>query len=89
MASGSKTEISKKKKVTWTTKQEETLINEWSKYECLYKSSSSDYKRQDRRAAAREAIKVALQDVDDGTFSGKYSIYYLNKYSHICHMKMY
>ena len=37
-------------KKTWKTQEEEILISEWGKYECLYNTKSDDYKM------AREAI---------------------------------
>ena len=46
---------------TWSYKEEEALIKPWPSYECLYKITSADYKRNDKRAAALEAIKGALE----------------------------
>ena len=47
----------KGKKKTWTIREEEILISKWADNDCLFKTSSSDYKRHDKKAAAWEIIK--------------------------------
>ena len=64
----------KGKKKTWTIGEEEILISKWAENDCLFKTSSSDYKRHDKKAAAREIIKRELQSQLGSTFSGKHSV---------------
>ena len=51
---------------TRSYKEEEALIKLWPSYECLYKITSADYKRNEKRAAAVEAIKRALETIRGG-----------------------
>ena len=66
--------LKKRSKVskTWSYKEEEALIELWPTCECLYKTTSADYKRNDKRAAAVEAIKRALEtQFAEETFTGR------------------
>ena len=43
---------------TWSYKEKEALIELWPSFECLYKTTSADYKRNDKRAAG---VRAALE----------------------------
>ena len=64
-----------KEKTIWSVGEEELLISCWSENECLFNTSCADYKRQDKRSLAREAISKVLADEYGSTFTGKNSIY--------------
>ena len=61
----------KGKKTVWTVEVEEFMISLWGEADSLFKTSSADYKRHDKRAAAREEIRRALQSQFETTFTGK------------------
>ena len=49
----------------------QTLIESWPSHECLNKTTSADYERKDKRAAAVEAFKRALEtQLAKETFTG-------------------
>ena len=58
--------VNKDKKRTknrvWSYPEEEFLIQLWPKYTCLYQTSSKDYKRSDKKAAAMEEIRRSLEE---------------------------
>ena len=60
-----------KKKLIWSVDEEELLISCWSENDCLFNTSCTDYKRQDKKSLAREAIIKALADEYGRTFTGK------------------
>jgi hypothetical protein len=67
---GKKVLAGKVAKKSWKVEEEEILINEWSKYECLYKTNSSEFKRVDKKQAAREAIRRILAEETGSSFNG-------------------
>ena len=50
------------KNQVWSYPEEECLIQLWPKYTCLYQTSSKDYKRSDKKAAAMEQIRRSLKE---------------------------
>ena len=59
------------KRKTQKEKVEEFMISLWGEADSLFKTSSADYKRHDKRAAAREEIRRALQSQFGTAFTGK------------------
>ena len=57
----------------WSYKEEEYLIELWTKYEYLYNTSSKDYKRHDKKAAAVEDMKRSLEEQFEEPFMALYS----------------
>ena len=50
----------------------QTLIESWPSHECLNKTTSADYERNDKRAAAVEAFTRALETrLAEETFTGR------------------
>lgn len=61
----------KRKKRVWGYPEEEFLIQLWPKYTCLYKTTSKDFKRSDKKCAAYEDIRRSLQEqFPDEPFTG-------------------
>ena len=52
----------KKKNHQWSYKEEETLIELWPKYECLYKTTSQEYKLNHKRKAAVQEITLCINE---------------------------
>ena len=65
----------KKKKKTLKSIQNleiQTLIESWPSHECLNKTTAADYECNDKRAAAVEAFKRALETrLAEETFTGR------------------
>ena len=57
-----KGESSKGSKKTWSPSEEEYLISRWAQADCLFNTCSADYKRQEKKIAARVDIQRALND---------------------------
>ena len=70
--SSKKGESSKGSKKTWSPSEEEYLITCWAQADCLFNTCSADYKRQERKIAARVDIQRALNDQFGSTFTGKH-----------------
>ena len=79
----------------WSYKEEEYLIELWTKYEYLYNTSSKDYKRHDKKAAAVEDMKGSLEEQFEEPFT--YGVIFPPKFNfavqhsclqfniHVCH----
>ena len=66
---------SKAKKKVWTV-EEELVVNCWVEKGCLFKTSSADYKRHDKKAAATEEMKRALHAQLGSVVTGKQTLLY-------------
>ena len=49
-------------KKTWKTQEEDILISEWGKYEYLSNRKADDYKNNDKKEMAREAISKVIRE---------------------------
>ena len=49
-------------KKTWKTQEEDILISEWGKCEYLSNTKSDDYKNNDKKKMAREAISKVIRE---------------------------
>ena len=67
--------IQKRRKKVWTV-EEELVVNCWVEKGCLFKTSSADYKRHDKKAAAREEMKRALHAQLGSVVTGKQTLLY-------------
>ena len=67
-----KEESSKGSKKTWSPSEEEYLISRCAQADGLFNTCSADYKRQEKKNAARVDIQRALNDQFGSTFTGKH-----------------
>lgn len=67
---------SKAKKKVWIAEEEELVISCWAEKDCLFKTTCADYKRHDKKAAAREDIKRALHAHLGSIVTGKQTLLY-------------
>ena len=67
----------KQEKRVWQVGEEEFLIELWQKYDCLYKTSCADFKKVDKREAAREDVRKRIETEMDSTFTGKVYFFFI------------
>ena len=58
-----KEEKSKKKKVCWTVKEEELLVELWPNYECLYKTNIPEFNTLMKAVLAIAAISYSFSSM--------------------------
>ena len=59
---------------SWNYEEEQALIQLWPMYPCLYNTTSSDYKRQDKRSAAMHEIRRKLEEQFDDPLTGMLNV---------------
>ena len=65
--------ITDKKRTTthfWNYEEEQAVIQLWPMYPCLHNTTSSNYKRQDKRSAAMHEIRRKLKEQFDDPLNG-------------------